>query len=40
VANGDEHIIKFTEACLRRNTLAPSPAYCAAVDYGLAVMRR
>ena len=40
VANGDEHIIKFTEACLRRNTLAPSPAYCAAVDHALAVMRR
>ncbi len=31
VANGDEHVIKFTEACLRRQTLRPSPAYPAAI---------
>jgi Questin oxidase-like len=32
VANGDEHVIKFTEACLSRHAAAPSPAYpaCAA----------
>jgi hypothetical protein len=23
LANGDEHVIKFTEACLRRHSLAP-----------------
>ena len=31
LANGDEHVIKFTEACLSRDFLAPSPAYPAAV---------
>ena len=40
LANGDEHVIKFTEACLRRGALAPSPAYCAAVDHVLGTMRR
>jgi hypothetical protein len=30
IANGDEHVIKFTEACLSRNRLAASPAYGAA----------
>jgi hypothetical protein len=30
IANGDEHAIKFTEACLREHALAPSPAYLAA----------
>jgi Questin oxidase-like len=36
VANGDEHVIKFTEACLRRCAISPSPAYLAAVDSALA----
>ena len=27
VANGDEHVIKFTEACLSRYAHDPSPAY-------------
>jgi hypothetical protein len=40
LANGDEHVIKFTEACLRRDALAPSPAYHAAVDHALGAMRR
>jgi hypothetical protein len=31
LANGDEHVIKFAEACLARHALAPSPAYPAAV---------
>ena len=31
VANGDEHVIKFAEACLNRNAVVPSPAYPAAV---------
>jgi len=38
LANGDEHVIKFTEACLRRHALGPSPAYFAAVDNALAIM--
>jgi Questin oxidase-like len=33
IAHGDEHVIKFTEACLQRNTLGPSPVYFAAVDH-------
>ncbi|HEX3414529.1 MAG TPA: questin oxidase family protein [Stellaceae bacterium] len=40
LANGDEHVIKFTEACLRRDALVPSPAYRAAVDHALGRMRR
>ena len=40
LANGDEHVIKFTEACLRRDALVPSPAYRAAVDHALRRMRR
>ena len=40
VANGDEHVIKFTEACLRRNALAPSPIYRAAVDHALGTIPR
>jgi hypothetical protein len=40
IANGDEHVIKFTEACLRRDEVAPAPAYCAAIDHALGMMRR
>jgi hypothetical protein len=40
LANGDEHVIKFTEACLRRDALVPSPAYRAAADHALGTMRR
>jgi Questin oxidase-like len=40
ITNGDEHVIKFTEGCLRRNTISPSPAYFAAVDRALAIMPR
>src|SRR5437763_693647 len=29
IANGDEHAIKLTEACLREFALNPSPAYLA-----------
>jgi hypothetical protein len=39
VANGDEHVIKFTEACLRRHAISPSPAYVAAADRALRMMR-
>jgi hypothetical protein len=30
VASGDEHTIKFTEACLREYAVNPQPAYLAA----------
>lgn len=40
VANGDEHVIKFTEACLSRDAMAPSPAYCACIEHALSVIRR
>jgi hypothetical protein len=33
VANGDEHVIKFTEACLREYDLNPSPVYLAAARH-------
>jgi Questin oxidase-like len=33
IAHGDEHVIKFTEACLHRHTLSPSPVYIAAADH-------
>jgi hypothetical protein len=33
IANGDEHVIKFTEACLHRRRLDPSPIYLAAIDH-------
>ena len=38
IGHGDEHVIKFTEACLRRNALAPSPAYFAAVEHALGMI--
>ncbi len=40
LANGDEHVIKFTEACLGRHRIAPSPAYPAAVAHVLTVIGR
>ncbi len=40
LAHGDEHVIKFTEACLSRNALAPSPAYPAAVVNALGMIGR
>ncbi len=40
LANGDEHVIKFTEACFYRDALAPSPAYPAAVANVLGVIGR
>ena len=38
VANGDEHVIKVTEACLHRHRLAPSPVYLAAVERAMAMI--
>ncbi|HEV2335989.1 MAG TPA: questin oxidase family protein [Stellaceae bacterium] len=40
LAHGDEHVIKFTEACLCRDALAPSPAYSAAVANVLEMVGR
>jgi Questin oxidase-like len=40
IANGDEHVIKFTEACLNRNAVAPSPAYPAAITHLFGLMPR
>jgi hypothetical protein len=40
IANGDQHVIKFTEACMRRHALGPSPVYFAAVDHVLGMMPR
>jgi hypothetical protein len=40
VAHGDEHAIKFTEACLRFDASAPSPAYRAAARNAIAVLPR
>jgi len=33
VATGDEHAIKFTEACLSRHAVRPSPVYLAAAKH-------
>ena len=40
VENGDEHVIKFTEACLARHKIAPSPAYLAAIRHAFGIVRR
>ena len=33
IANGDEHVIKFTEACVRRHAVDSSSAHYAAIDH-------
>lgn len=40
IAHGDEHVIKFTEACLHRHALSPSPVYFAAVEHVLEMIPR
>jgi hypothetical protein len=40
VTHGDEHVIKFTEACLSRNALRPSPVYFAAIRHVLGMIPR
>jgi hypothetical protein len=40
IENGDEHVIKFTEACVARHKIAPSPVYSAAIRHALGVVRR
>jgi hypothetical protein len=38
IATGDEHAIKFTEACTRENTLNPHPEYIAAATHAVGVL--
>jgi hypothetical protein len=38
IATGDEHAIKFTEACLRENAIAPDGAYLAAARHAIGVL--
>jgi hypothetical protein len=40
IANGDEHVVKFTEACLGRNAISASPAYPAAIAHLFGVIVR
>jgi hypothetical protein len=40
IAHGDEHVIKFTEACLSRHALSPSPVYLAAADHVVGMIPR
>ena len=40
IAHGDEHVIKFTEACLQRYAISPSAVYLAAVDHVLGMIPR
>jgi catechol 2,3-dioxygenase-like lactoylglutathione lyase family enzyme len=40
VDHGDEHAIKFTEACRTMDLRAPSPAYAAAVSHALVMLPR
>ena len=40
IAHGDEHAIKLTEACLRFDAIAPSPAYRAAARNAIAILPR
>src|SRR5262249_16773581 len=37
-AHGDEHVIKFTEACLREDGIRPSPAFAAAAHHPTATL--
>lgn len=39
IEHGDEHVIKFTEACLSRNTVEPSAAYLAAARHVSGMVR-
>ena len=40
IAHGDEHVIKFTEACLQRRAISRSPVYFAAIDHVLGMIPR
>jgi hypothetical protein len=38
IATGDEHAIKFTEACLREHALNPKPVYLRAADHAVSLI--
>jgi len=38
IASGDDHAIKFTEACLGESALNPSPAYLAAARHAIGML--
>ena len=38
IASGDEHAIKFTEACLREHGFNPDPAFLAAADHAIRML--
>ena len=38
ISNGDEHAIKFTEACLHEYELTPKPGYLAAAAHALQIL--
>jgi hypothetical protein len=40
IAHGDEHAIKFTEACVREHALNPSPVYFAAARHAIELLPR
>jgi len=40
IEHGDEHVIKFTEACLHRHALSPSPVYLAVADHVSSIIPR
>lgn len=40
VRHGDEHVIKFTEACLREDAIAPVPEYRAAARHAITMLAR
>jgi hypothetical protein len=37
-AHGDEHVIKFTEACLREDGIRPSPVFAAAAHHAAGIL--
>ena len=39
IATEDEHAIKFTEACLRENSIRPDPVYLAAAAHAAEFLR-
>jgi hypothetical protein len=39
IENGDEHVIKFTEACLREHALNPRPSYLAAARHVVTALK-
>ena len=39
VTNGDEHVIKFTEVCLREDAISPSSVYRAAARHAMTMLK-